>query len=147
VRYLDRGGDDVLAKPFSYPELRARIRALLRRVYGPARGRVLRAGELRIDIVARDVRVGDVAVELAAKEYALLVHLASDPTRLFTKEELLRGVWGFRTRGVTRTLDAHALRLRRKLDAAARGRWVENVWGVGYRLTPVDPREDERLAA
>ena len=71
---------------------------------------------------------------LAGKEYELLCRLASDPERVFTKEELLREVWGFRSLGRTRTLDSHASRLRRKLGCGAGGPYVVNVWGVGYRL-------------
>ena len=78
------------------------------------------------------------AIELSAKEFALLGTLAAEPTRVFTKEELLRDVWGFKLMGSTRTLDSHASRLRRKLAASGR-RWIVNVWGVGYRLT--DPAE------
>ena len=92
-----------------------------------------RSGELRIDRAARRVLVAGVPVVLAAKEYDLLVKLAGDPTRVFTKEELLREVWGFRSLGRTRTLDSHASRLRRKLSAAG-GDFVRNVWGVGYSL-------------
>jgi DNA-binding response OmpR family regulator len=73
-------------------------------------------------------------VELSAKEFALLRTLAAEPTRVFTKEELLRDVWGFQLMGSTRTLDSHASRVRRKLGASGR-RWMVNVWGVGYRLT------------
>ena len=74
-------------------------------------------------------------VELSQKEYALLVRLASEPGRVFTKDELLRDVWGYRARSRTRTLDSHACRLRRKLRAAdPAAELVENVWGVGYRL-------------
>jgi DNA-binding response OmpR family regulator len=79
------------------------------------------------------VRVGGQLVELAAKEFALLRALAADPRRVFTKEELLRDVWGYRSLGRTRTLDSHASRLRRKLDPQ-HSRFVHNCWGVGYRL-------------
>jgi len=72
-------------------------------------------------------------VALSKKEYALLRALAGEPTRVFTREELLRGVWGFRAMGHTRTLDSHAFRLRQKLNQGA-DRFVINVWGVGYRL-------------
>jgi DNA-binding response OmpR family regulator len=72
-------------------------------------------------------------VALSKKEFALLRALAADPTRVFTREELLRSVWGFRTLGATRTLDSHACRLRNKLKAGG-ARFVINVWGVGYRL-------------
>ena len=78
--------------------------------------------------------VSEQPVDLCRREYELLVHLASDPERVFTKTELLRSVWGFQTPGTTRTVDSHACRLRRKLSAVG-GRWVVNVWGVGYRLT------------
>src|SRR3954453_17689925 len=77
---------------------------------------------------------GGTPVELSAREYALLTHLASDPRRVFTKHELLRDVWGFRSPGQTRTLDSYACRLRRKLTSTGDARFVENVWGVGYRL-------------
>ena len=78
--------------------------------------------------------MGERKVELSAKEFALLHTLAREPVRVFTKEELLRDVWGFKLMGSTRTLDSHASRLRRKLSPSGR-RWVINVWGVGYRLT------------
>ena len=121
VRYLDRGGDDVVTKPFSYAELRARVAAVLRRSRRRVRGRVTRVGALRIDHAARDVRLGDTPIPLSAMEYALLAHLAADPARVFTKHELLRDVWGFRSPGRTRTVDSHACRLRHKLcDAGQR---------------------------
>jgi DNA-binding response OmpR family regulator len=134
VRLLERGADDVLAKPFSYPELRARVGALQRRAKLRSAPRILQTGPLRIDLSARQVRVGERAVALAAKEYALLVALATEPTRVFTKWELLREVWGFRSPGRTRTLDSHAARLRRKLAQAGACGLVRNVWGVGYQL-------------
>jgi DNA-binding response OmpR family regulator len=132
VRGLDSGADDYLTKPFRYPELRARIRAVLRRGSHRREG-PSRVGDLVIDPFRRRVTVGDRAVHLAKKEFALLRILASDPRRVFTKEELLEAVWGFRDPGRTRTLDSHASRLRRKLDPAG-GRYIVNVWGVGYRL-------------
>jgi DNA-binding response OmpR family regulator len=133
VRAFDGGCDDYVGMPFHYEELLARIRAVLRRVSPPIADR-MRVGELAIDRAARRVTVGNVAVALAAKEYELLVKLAEAPTRVFTKEQLLREVWGFRSLGRTRTLDSHASRLRRKL-AAEGGDYVRNVWGVGYSLT------------
>jgi DNA-binding response OmpR family regulator len=86
-----------------------------------------------VDTARREVRVGERQVKLANKEYALLLALSAEPTRVFTKQELLRDVWGFRSMGRTRTLDSHASRLRRKLDPES-GRYVINCWGVGYRL-------------
>ena len=132
VRGLDAGADDYLVKPLIYPELRARIGAVLRRreTYheGPSR-----VGELIVDPLRRRVTVGNRHVPLSKKEFALLRALVADPTRVFTKEELLTGVWGYRGPSKTRTLDSHASRLRRKLDPE-HGRFVINCWGIGYRL-------------
>jgi DNA-binding response OmpR family regulator len=132
VRAFAGGCDDYVARPFHYEELLARIRAVLRRVSPPQRDRI-EVGDLLIDRAARRVLIRGVPVILAAKEYDLLIKLACDPARVFTKEELLREVWGFRSLGRTRTLDSHASRLRRKLSAAG-GDFVRNVWGVGYSL-------------
>ena len=110
IRVLDRGGDDVVKKPFAYPELRARIAAVLRRSELRRRTRILRAGPIVIDVRSREVRVFDRPVELSAKEYDLLVTLAGEPTRVFTRAELMRGVWGLHTFGHSRTLDSHACR-------------------------------------
>ena len=136
VRAFDRGCDDFVAKPIVYDELVARIRAVLRRTR-PVLGDRVEAGDVTIDRATRRVTAGGTPVALAGKEYELLVKLASDPHRVFTKNELLRDVWGFRSQGRTRTLDSHASRLRRKLAAVGEGPYVVNVWGVGYRL--LDP--------
>jgi DNA-binding response OmpR family regulator len=133
VRAFDRGCDDYIAQPFVYEELRARIRAVLRRMTRPGAERI-ETGEIVVDLATRTVTVLGESVALAGKEYELLVKLASDPTRVFTKDQLLREVWGFRSRGRTRTLDSHASRLRRKLARPGAGPFVINLWGVGYRL-------------
>jgi DNA-binding response OmpR family regulator len=133
VRGFERGCDDYLVKPFSYPELRGRIAAVLRRARRPAISGRLRIGALEIDPLGRNVELKGEPIHLSKKEFALLRALAEEPTRVFTREELLRGVWGFRSLGSTRTLDSHAARLRKKLGGAAGG-FVVNVWGVGYRL-------------
>jgi DNA-binding response OmpR family regulator len=133
LRGFDRGCDDYVIKPFSYQELQARVDALLRRSqHRPGPGK-LRAGPLELDPLARRVSLRGEGLKLSKKEFALLRALASDPTRVFTREELLRGVWGFRSLGHTRTLDAHSSRLRKKL-ARDGDRFIVNVWGVGYRL-------------
>jgi DNA-binding response OmpR family regulator len=133
VRALESGADDVVPRDV-YLELLARTRALLRRtVLGQAD--VVDAGPLSIDHRSRQVRVGDIAVRLAGREFELAAKLASDPRRVFTKTELLRDVWGIRTSGIrTRTVDSHACRLRRKLEAAGAENVVVNDWGKGYRL-------------
>ena len=133
LRGFERGCDDYVVKPFGYAELRARIRALLRRTdRRPGAGR-LRIGPLEVDPLARLVWLDGKEVMLSKKEFGLLRALASDPTRVFTREELLRGVWGFRSIGATRTLDSHASRLRKKLNVTG-AQFIINVWGVGYRL-------------
>lgn len=132
LRGLLCGADDYVVKPFNLPELTARMRAVMRR-RGERREGPLRVGEIVVDPVQREVTVGGRPVTLANKEFALLRALAAEPTRVFTKQELLRDVWGFRSEGRTRTLDSHASRLRRKLDPET-GRYVVNCWGVGYRL-------------
>jgi DNA-binding response OmpR family regulator len=133
VRALERGADDYLGRPFSYEELLARIRAVLRRA-APRTGDVMTAGEIEIDRPTRCVSIRGRRLLLPAKEYELLLRLAEQPTRVFTKEDLLREVWGFRAMGRTRTLDSHASRLRRKLAAVTDTPYVLNEWGVGYRL-------------
>jgi DNA-binding response OmpR family regulator len=133
VRALEGGCDDFVPRPFDYEELLARIRAVLRRTAPPAR-EVLRAGSIEVDRSTRRVRVAGLPVALAGKEFELLLRLIGEPERVFTKEELLRDVWDFRSLGRTRTLDSHASRLRRKLTANGDGPFVTNVWGVGYRL-------------
>ncbi len=133
VRALDRGADDVIGRPFAYEELLARIRALLRRST-TSPGEVLVAGDLVVDRRTRRVTVRETKITLSAKEFDLLVRLACEPSRVFTKEELLREVWGFRALGRTRTLESHASRVRKKLGVTENDRFVVNVWGVGYRL-------------
>jgi DNA-binding response OmpR family regulator len=132
VRGFAAGADDYVVKPFHYPELEARVAAVLRRRAGGREGPI-RVGDLLVDSATRRVTVGEREVALANKEFVLLRTLASDPRRVFTKEELLRDVWGYRSMGRTRTLDSHASRLRRKLDPES-ARFVFNCWGVGYRL-------------
>lgn len=132
VRGLDAGADDYLTKPYLYGELRARIGAVLRRRTHPQDG-PSRVGDLVVDPLRRKVLVGDREVPLAKKEFALLRMLATDPTRVFTKQELLDAIWAYKGNQKTRTLDSHASRLRRKLDPE-KGRFVINCWGIGYRL-------------
>lgn len=134
VRGFARGADDYVVKPFHYGELLGRVRAVIRRAEGrPQRG-IVRVGELTLDPVTRAVRLAGRPVHLSVKEFALLQALAEEPTRVRSKNELLRDVWGYLSIGQTRTVDAHACRLRKKLSASPRA-WVVNVRGVGYRLT------------
>jgi DNA-binding response OmpR family regulator len=135
VRGFERGCDDYLTKPFSYHELRARVQALLRRsLRRPMGSGRMQIGPLEIDPLARLAWLDGEPVPLSKKEFGLLHALAIEPTRVCTRTELLKKVWGFRVVVPTRTLDAHAFRLRHKL-ARNGHRFVINVWGVGYRLT------------
>lgn len=133
IRGLKRGADDYLVKPFNYAELLARLQGLIRRAHGRRQQGLIRHGKLTIDPAARTVLVGKRRVELSAKEFAFLRQLASDPRRVFTKRELLESVWDYKSMGCTRTLDSHASRLRKKLNGGGQG-YIDNVWGVGYRL-------------
>lgn len=141
LRAFDAGVDD-LVRPLRYLELRARLRALLRRSQLASHAGLpaeIAVGPLRIDVVGRGARLYGRPLDPRRLELELLVHLARDPERVFTKQELLAAVWGYRSHGATRTVDSHASRLRRRLEdierlERQRGRWVINVWGVGYRL-------------
>jgi DNA-binding response OmpR family regulator len=135
VRALEHGADDVVERHL-YPELVARMRSLLRRT-GAGQADVVEAGNVVVDLRSRQVRVSGRPVALAGREFDLAARLAAEPERVFTKQELLRDVWGVRAALRTRTVDSHASRLRRKLRVADDGReYVVNVWGVGYRLLP-----------
>jgi DNA-binding response OmpR family regulator len=133
VRGLARGADDYIVKPFSYPELVGRMKAVLRRAGGRPRRGTIRVGELEIDPIARKVSLAGEPVVMSLREFDLLHALAKEPTRVYTKGELLRDVWGYASPGSSRTVDTHASRLRRKLAIGERP-YVCNVRGVGYRL-------------
>jgi DNA-binding response OmpR family regulator len=135
LRAFEAGADDFLRMPATYLELRARMRAILRRTApAPRLERLIEIGPLAIDTGAHLVTIDHNEVELRRMEFDLLVHLAREPERVFAKSELLRAVWGYRSGGSTRTVDSHASRLRRKLAPDGGTRWVICVWGVGYRL-------------
>jgi DNA-binding response OmpR family regulator len=138
VRKLERGADDVVAKPFGYYELRVRAVAVVRRSRAGGR-RTLVADAIRVDVAGRRAWLRHEPLQLSRLEFDLLCKLASDPARVFTKDELLRHLWpGAQPSRSTRTLDSHACRLRHKLRAQG-DRYLENLWGVGYRLTSPDP--------
>jgi DNA-binding response OmpR family regulator len=141
LRVFEAGADDVIAKPFSYPLLHARLEALLRRATASRDDYQMAVAGLEIDSTARRVRVDGATVALSPLEHALLVRLASAPRCVFSKRELLRDVWGFRSATMTRAVDAAAARLRRKLGPG----WVVNVWGVGYRLVDPESRDATEL--
>jgi DNA-binding response OmpR family regulator len=132
---LELGADDYVTKPFSTAELVARARALLRRASGTVRERVLELGALQIDPARRQVLRHGEPVTLTTLEFDLLYFLASRPGRVFTREALLEQVWGTDRVVDDRSIDSLVSRLRRKLeDDPGTPRYVQTVWGAGYRF-------------
>lgn len=137
VTALELGADDAMTKPLELRELVARCRAVLRRTQRLRRGRVVRIGELDIDVERHEARLGSRPLELTTKELGLLVALARRVGTLVRRDELAREVWEAGVMSVNRTLDAHMSSLRRKLgDTPHQPRYIQTVHGLGFRLKP-----------
>jgi two-component system alkaline phosphatase synthesis response regulator PhoP len=141
---LELGADDYVTKPFSPKELVARVRAVLRRAQGAsAAADRVRVGQLEIDVSSMSVLVGGRPVELTPTEFQLLVTMARQPGRVFTRSQLLDAVHGEAFEAYERAIDAHMVNIRRKIEADPRSpRLVQTVFGVGYRFAqPAEPAQ------
>ncbi|MGH9025712.1 MAG: response regulator [Acidimicrobiia bacterium] len=135
---LELGADDYVAKPFSPRELTARVKAVLRRAQlplgGPEPVGLIKAGDLEVDLAAREIRQHGAPVTLTAREFDLLAFLARHPRQAFGRDELLERVWGY-SYGDTSTVTVHMRRLREKVEAdPSKPKRLVTVWGVGYRF-------------
>ena len=134
---FDRGADDYLTKPFNILELKARIRAMLRRTNPPAKKEEpkneLVGGSIRLDLDSRNAWRGSEAVDLTAKEFDVIEFLMRNPNRVYSRESLLDTIWAYEYRSDIRTVDVHIRRLREKLEEnPAEPKHIMTKWGVGY---------------
>jgi DNA-binding response OmpR family regulator len=143
---LEMGADDYLTKPFSLLELQARVKAIFRRVKAVAAGTMtgtatVQAGDMLIDVQKRVVTLQGRSPELTAKEFDLLLHLAQNPGRVYTRDQLLDFVWGYNHSGYEHTVNSHINRLRSKIEVdPGNPVYIRTVWGVGYKFSEAAER-------
>lgn len=133
VAGLDAGADDYLVKPFSFDELLARVRALLRRA-SPVDDLQLRFADLTVDLETRDVRRGERRVDLTSKEFELIEFLIRNSRKVLSRNQIFESVWGSDFLGGSNLIDVHIMRLREKLEAHGESRLIHTVRGAGYTL-------------
>lgn len=136
---LELGADDYVTKPFEAKEVMARVKAVLRRIKGDGddntnEKKTVVYDNLEINIVNYELKVKGVAVDTPPKELELIYHFASNPNRVYTRDQLLDEVWGFDYYGDSRTVDVHVKRLREKLEGVSDKWALKTVWGVGYKF-------------
>lgn len=139
---LELGADDYVTKPFDAKEVVARIKAVLRRTKGDGDGapekKTVIYDKLEINIVNYELKVDGVVVDTPPKELELIYHFASNPNKVYTRDQLLDEVWGFEYYGDSRTVDVHVKRLREKLEGVSDKWTLKTVWGVGYKFETKD---------
>jgi len=133
INGLDCGADDYVVKPFSFEELVARIKALLRRpsIIVPE---ILQAGNLKLNTRTREVTWDDRVINLTKKEFGLLEYFLRNPNQVLTREQILESLWGWDYEGFSNVVDAHIKNLRKKIDRCEKGSLIETIQGTGYRL-------------
>ena len=133
---LELGADDYVVKPFDTKEIVARIKAVLRRSASSATEEIkeVHYDRLSINLTNYELKVGGVQIDTPPKEMELIFHLAKNPNRVFTRDQLLDEVWGYDYYGDSRTVDVHVKRLREKLEGASDKWELRTVWGVGYKF-------------
>ncbi|MBQ3379944.1 MAG: response regulator transcription factor [Clostridia bacterium] len=132
---LELGADDYVVKPFDAKEVMARVKAVLRRFRGDSdEQKAVSFDKLYINIANYELKINDKKIDVPPKELELLYHLASNPNRVFTRDQLLDAVWGFEYFGDSRTVDVHVKRLRDKLEGVSDKWRLKTVWGVGYKF-------------
>ncbi len=133
---LDYGADDYITKPFNILEIKARIKAIMRRTGRPEKnqtGRIVEASDLKMDLESRRLFISGKEINLTAKEFDLLELMALNPGKVYSRENLLNTVWGYEYPGDVRTVDVHIRRLREKIETnPSEPRYVHTKWGVGY---------------